>query len=66
MRRIAAGLILTGAFVLPLVSGCAETLSEDEKVTHKRDGTVKVERETVKRHADGSITTEKEVGVDRD
>ena len=66
MRRIAASLILTGAFALPLASGCAETISEDEKVTQKRDGTVKVERETVKRHPDGSITTEKEVGVDVD
>jgi hypothetical protein len=66
MRRIAASLILTGAFALPLAGGCAETISEDEKVTQKRDGTVKVERETVKRQPDGSITREKEVDVDVD
>jgi hypothetical protein len=66
MRRIAPVLILTGAFALPLAAGCAETISEDEKVTTKRDGTVKVERETVKRQPDGSITREKEVDFDRD
>ena len=68
MRRpIAVSLILTGAFALPLAAGgCAETISEEEKIIQKRDGTVKVERETVKRQPDGSITREKEVDVDRD
>ena len=65
MRRIAAGLILTGAFALPLAAGCSETISKDEKVTQKRDGSTKVESETVKRQPDGSITTEKNVEYDR-
>jgi hypothetical protein len=67
MRLIACGLALAGALALPpLIGGCAETISETETVTHKRDGTVKVNKETVKEHPDGSISVEKKTEVDRD
>jgi hypothetical protein len=63
MRRIASGLFLAGALALPI--GCAETVHKDEKVTQKRDGTTKVESETVKRQPDGTYTTEKNVEYDK-
>ena len=67
MRRIACGLALMGALSLPpLVGGCAETVHEEQTVTHKRDGTVKVNKETVKEHPDGSVTVEKKTDVQRD
>lgn len=65
MRRIVSGLVLGAALVLPLSVGCDRTVSEHEKTTRERDGDVKTEKTTVKEHADGTRSVEKEVEVNR-
>ena len=61
MRKTIATLFLSAAFVgLPTLTGCDRTVSKEETVTKKSDGSVKVKEETVTKKADGSLETKKE------
>lgn len=65
--RAMTGIVLTTLFAGALAAGgCERTVAENEKVTYKRDGTVKVDRETVKERPDGTRVYERETGVDVD
>ena len=61
----ARALVVAGLLAAPLAIGCSRTISEKETTTHRRDGTVTRDRETVKEKADGSIVIEKDRDVDR-
>lgn len=64
--RFACALLTAGLLAGPLTVGCNRTISEQETVTRKRDGTVIRDRESVKERPDGTVVVEKDLDVDRD
>jgi hypothetical protein len=61
MRKTFATLVLAASFVgVPAMVGCDRTVSREETVTKKSDGSTKVKEETVTKKADGSLETKKE------
>jgi hypothetical protein len=65
--RTSLRIVAASAIALSVAGvGCERTIAEKETVTHKRDGSVKVDRETVKERPDGTRVYEKESGVNRD
>lgn len=64
--RFACVVLAAGLVAAPLTTGCTRTISEEETVTRKPDGTVIRDREAVKERPDGTIVVEKDLDVDRD
>jgi hypothetical protein len=60
MNRLVQISLLTGAFLLPVASGCSRTISEKETVRHENDGSKSVDRETLKERPDGTVVRETE------
>jgi hypothetical protein len=65
VRKLLSLAVISGALVVPLASGCSETVSEDTKVKVKDNGTVVKETEKVTRDADGNLTKTETKSVDR-
>jgi hypothetical protein len=65
MRGVLGSIVAASLFAMPLIGGCDRTVSERETTVHKRDGTVRTDRETVKERPDGTRVYEKERDVDR-
>jgi hypothetical protein len=66
MRRFASLLICTALLAPPMFTlvGCEETISHEESVKQRPDGTSVKEEKTVKQADDGTVTKETEKKVD--
>jgi hypothetical protein len=67
MRRNLISLLVTSALILPgslAIVGCDETISHEETVKQRSDGTSVKHEETVKQKDDGTVVKEESKKVD--